>query len=70
MVADLVRFNREARALLRRAGGDGPSLGSWLEELRFSRPFVERLIVPQGGPGATGCGWGRRCGRSPATPTA
>jgi predicted NAD/FAD-binding protein len=47
MVADLVRFNREARALLRLAGGDGPSLGHWLEELRFSRPFVERLIVPQ-----------------------
>jgi predicted NAD/FAD-binding protein len=46
MVADLVRFNREARALLRR-GGDGPSLGHWLEEQRFSRPFVERLIVPQ-----------------------
>jgi predicted NAD/FAD-binding protein len=46
MVADLVRFNREARTLLRR-GGDGPSLGHWLEEQRFSRPFVERLIVPQ-----------------------
>src|SRR4051812_43424263 len=46
MVADLVRFNREARALLR-AGGEGPSLGHWLDELRFSRPFVERLIVPQ-----------------------
>src|SRR4051794_21677241 len=46
MVADLLRFNREARALLH-AGGDGPSLGHWLEELRFSRPFVERLIVPQ-----------------------
>jgi predicted NAD/FAD-binding protein len=46
MVADLVRFNREARALLR-VGGDGPSLGHWLEELRFSRAFVDRLIVPQ-----------------------
>ncbi len=46
MVADLLRFNREARALLH-AGGDGPSLGHWLDELRFSRPFVERLIVPQ-----------------------
>src|SRR3954452_23028588 len=46
MVADLARFNREARALLR-AGGEGPSLGAWLDELRFSRPFVERLIVPQ-----------------------
>src|SRR4051812_27294335 len=46
VVADLVRFNREARALLHRGGG-GPSLGDWLEEQRFSRPFVERLIVPQ-----------------------
>src|SRR3954469_3175061 len=46
MVADLVRFNRAARVLLH-AGGEGPSLGRWLEELRFSRPFVERLIVPQ-----------------------
>ena len=46
MVADLVRFNREARALL--AGGDGgPSLRAWLEERRYSRAFVERLIVPQ-----------------------
>jgi predicted NAD/FAD-binding protein len=46
MVADLVRFNREARALLA-AGGEGPSLGEWLDELRFSRAFVDRLIVPQ-----------------------
>src|SRR3954451_11577504 len=46
MVADLVRFNREARGLLAR-GGDGPSLGHWLDDLRFSRAFVERLIVPQ-----------------------
>ncbi len=50
MVADLVRFNREARALLREhrdPARPGPSLRAWLEELRFSRPFVERLIVPQ-----------------------
>ena len=46
MVADLVRFNRDARALLA-AGGDGPSLGHWLDERAYSRPFVERLIVPQ-----------------------
>src|ERR1700754_3043015 len=46
MMADLLRFHREARALLR-AAGDGPSLGHWLDEQRFSRPFVERLIVPQ-----------------------
>jgi predicted NAD/FAD-binding protein len=46
MVADLVRFNRDALALLR-AGGEGPSLGQWLDERRYSRAFVERLIVPQ-----------------------
>jgi len=46
MVADLVRFNRAARMLLR-DGGDGPSLGNWLEQQRFSRPFIDRLIVPQ-----------------------
>src|SRR3954453_19919293 len=46
MLADAVRFQRAGRALLQ--GGDGgPSLGHWVEELRFSRPFIERLIVPQ-----------------------
>ncbi|HTX46716.1 MAG TPA: FAD-dependent oxidoreductase [Solirubrobacteraceae bacterium] len=46
MVLDLARFNRAARELL--TGDDeGPSLGEWLERHRFSRPFVERLIVPQ-----------------------
>lgn len=49
MVADLVRFNREARRLLADPAGHapGPSLRAWLEERRYSRPFVERLIVPQ-----------------------
>jgi predicted NAD/FAD-binding protein len=51
MVADLLRFNREARALLGEAPAHsahaGPSLRTWLEQQRFSRPFVERLIVPQ-----------------------
>jgi predicted NAD/FAD-binding protein len=46
MLADLARFNVAARRLLR-AGGDGPSLGYWLEQQRFSRPFIDRLIVPQ-----------------------
>jgi predicted NAD/FAD-binding protein len=46
MVADLVRFNREARTLLA-SSGPGPSLRAWLEERRYSRAFVERLIVPQ-----------------------
>jgi uncharacterized protein len=46
MVADVRRFQREARALLH-LDGDGPSLGDWLEERRYSRPFIDRLIVPQ-----------------------
>ena len=46
MIADLVRFNRNARTLLA-AGGEGPSLGHWLDEGGYSRAFVERLIVPQ-----------------------
>ena len=46
MVADVARFQRAARALL--AEQDSHlSLGDWLERHRFSRPFVERLIVPQ-----------------------
>jgi predicted NAD/FAD-binding protein len=48
MLADLARFHREARALLASAPGrTEPSLSAWLEQHRFSRPFVERLIVPQ-----------------------
>src|ERR1700684_4032973 len=46
MITDLRRFQRSALELL--AGDDsGPSLGHWLEQQRFSRPFIERLIVPQ-----------------------
>jgi predicted NAD/FAD-binding protein len=45
MMLDVRRFQREARALL---GSDhDPSLGAWLEEQRFSRDFIDRLIVPQ-----------------------
>jgi predicted NAD/FAD-binding protein len=50
MVSDLARFNRAARELLARPGVEawgGPSLGDWLERQRFSRAFIERLIVPQ-----------------------
>jgi uncharacterized protein len=48
MVADLVRFNRDARELLSAGAADwDPSLREYLEERRYSRPFVERLIVPQ-----------------------
>jgi predicted NAD/FAD-binding protein len=45
MVADLVRFNRDGRRLLNSA--TNPSLGRFLDEHRYSRAFVERLIVPQ-----------------------
>ncbi len=48
MVADLARFNRAAHELLSLdLVASGPSLGDWLERQRFSRAFVERLIVPQ-----------------------
>ncbi len=46
MIGDLVRFNRQARSLLER-DEEGPSLGTWLEQQRFSEWFVQRLIVPQ-----------------------
>ncbi len=46
MVADVPRFQRAARELLHR-GDQAVSLRDWLTERRFSREFVERLIVPQ-----------------------
>jgi predicted NAD/FAD-binding protein len=45
MIADLVRFNLDARRLL--ASDEDPSLREWLAQRRYSRVFVERLIVPQ-----------------------
>ncbi len=47
MLADLARFNRAARQLLAGPPQEGPPLGRWLEEQRFSEAFVQRLIVPQ-----------------------
>jgi predicted NAD/FAD-binding protein len=46
MIADLLRFNRELRGLLRREE-TGESLHDFLDRQGFSRAFVERLIVPQ-----------------------
>ena len=46
MLADLVRFNREARALLD-DDGSGPSLREFLVDGGYSEYFIERLIVPQ-----------------------
>lgn len=45
MIADLVRFHGDARRLL--ASEESPSLRDWLVRQRYSRAFVERLIVPQ-----------------------
>jgi len=45
MVADLNRFNRDARELL--ASDEDPSMCEWLDRRRYSRAFVQRLIVPQ-----------------------
>jgi len=47
MIADLVRFNREARALLELAPGEGPSLRDFLAHGGYGDWFVQRLIVPQ-----------------------
>ena len=47
MMADLAPLQpRRARCCCTQ-DGDGPSLGHWLEQQRFSRPFIDRLIVPQ-----------------------
>ena len=46
MVRDLVRFNREAPALIG-LNGSGPSLGDFLDDGGYSREFVDHLIVPQ-----------------------
>ena len=46
MIVDLARFNRAARELLDDRAAE-VSLRAWLEHHRFSRTFIERLIVPQ-----------------------
>src|SRR5262249_38795156 len=45
MVAEYVRFNRDARALL--ASNADPSLNEWLEQRGYSERFITGLIVPQ-----------------------
>jgi predicted NAD/FAD-binding protein len=45
MVADLLRFNRDARVLLE--SDSDPSLRDWLAARGYSDAFIERLIVPQ-----------------------
>ena len=45
MMLDVRRFQRDGRALLQ--SDADPSLAQWLADNDYSRPFVERLIVPQ-----------------------
>jgi len=47
MIADLTRFNRQARTLLKMAPDEGPSLRTFLADGGYGDWFVERLIVPQ-----------------------
>jgi predicted NAD/FAD-binding protein len=47
MLAEVVRFQRAARELIAGRGDAGVSLGHWVEQLRFSRSFIDRVIVPQ-----------------------
>jgi uncharacterized protein len=46
MIVDLLRFNRALRGLLEHEES-GESMHDFLSRQRFSRSFVERLIVPQ-----------------------
>ena len=48
MVRDILRFYREAGALLEGDLLGGPTLGEWLERGGYSRAFVEDHIVPMG----------------------
>ncbi len=47
MIRDLLRFNRDARALLETAPDQGPSLREFLQEGGYGEWFTERLIVAQ-----------------------
>jgi len=47
MIRDILRFNREAPALLQQAGA-GPTLGDYLAAGGYSRQFIDHYIVPMG----------------------
>jgi uncharacterized protein len=47
MILDLLRFNRSLRRLLASDSRSDETLGEFLSRGRFSRAFIERLIVPQ-----------------------
>jgi len=47
MIRDILRFNREAPALLA-STGDDITLGDYLTAQRYSRAFIEHYIIPMG----------------------
>jgi len=47
MIRDILRFNREAPALLDSAGDD-ITLGDYLAAQRYSRTFIDHYIIPMG----------------------
>jgi predicted NAD/FAD-binding protein len=47
MLSDILRFNRESLALLE-TGGEGPSLGEYLQSGEYRRDFVEHYLIPMG----------------------
>jgi len=46
MVADLVRFNRRCKTMLREGGFDGLSVGALLERERMSKRFRDHFLLP------------------------
>ncbi len=46
LLSEIVRFNREGRALLTRAGYEGLTLGAFLAEQRFDTPFTRHYLLP------------------------
>lgn len=46
MLADLVRFYRQAPLLLSHAETDGPSLGAWLQSERYGKAFIDLHLLP------------------------
>jgi len=46
MVADLVRFNRRCKTMLREGGFDGLSVGALLERERMSKSFRDHFLLP------------------------
>ena len=47
MIADILRFNRDCKSLLRDET-HSETLGHYLQRERYSRPFIEQYIVPMG----------------------